>query len=105
MEHSPEHVIQMSEIDTNAGNLFQEEDSPFRRLHDTIQRAVGEIARLRDENTLLKDKISDLESSIQSRQDLFGDGSPEEIKEQIEGFINTIDSVLAEQKASPPTSK
>lgn len=95
----------MSEIDTKAGNLFQEDDSPFRRLHDTIQRAVAEISRLRDENALLKDKMSELESSIQSKQDLFGDGSPEEIREQIEGFITTIDSVLAEQKASPRTSK
>lgn len=104
MEHAPEHITPMSETEKASGDLFQTPDTPIRRLHDTIHLAIAEINRLRNENGLLKEKLSELEASIQTSTDILGEGSPEEIKEQIEGFINVIDRVLAEQKTSSEKS-
>lgn len=103
VEHAPDTITPMSETDPHVGDLFETPDTPIRRLQNTVHMAIAEINRLRAENRLLQGQLHELESSTQTSTDILGHGSPEEIKAQIESFIDTIDRVLAEHKTSPST--
>lgn len=69
-------------------------------LRKKVEAAVREIRRLRQENSELRAQVESLEAEVQSGSSglafAVDDASPEELKERIQGFIQTIDAILGE---------
>ena len=67
------------------------------RLYRTVQAAVATIDELRAENERLRERIDELEAEPDVPDDetiLALDDNPEEVRERITQFINTIDTYL-----------
>ncbi|PSQ97752.1 MAG: hypothetical protein BRD55_01000 [Bacteroidetes bacterium SW_9_63_38] len=68
-----------------------------RRLHRKIQAAVSTIEALRTENERLRERVEELEAEPEfpDNETVFAlDDDPEDVREQITQFINTIDTYL-----------
>lgn len=85
-----------------------ERDAPsappaLERLRAQVSRAADEIERLRAENRRLRKRIETLER----RPDVDPDAAfitlddPEALRQQIEGFIDTIDAYLGDDAPEP----
>jgi len=73
-----------------------------QRLYQQIRAAISTIEELRTENERLRKRIEELEAEPEYPDDetiLALDENPEEVREQITQFINTIDTYL-----NPPSS-
>jgi cell division protein FtsB len=79
----------------------------MERLRNRVEAAVAEIERLRAENTELAERIEEL-----SAHDVVGgttpglklEGDPDALREQVEGFIEAIDRMLAVPSSDEETS-
>ena len=73
-----------------------------QRLYQQVRAAISTIEELRTENERLRKRIEELEAEPEVPDDetiLALDDNPEEVREQITQFINTIDTYL-----NPPSS-
>ena len=67
------------------------------RLYQQVRAAISTIEELRTENERLRKRIEELEAEPEYPDDetiLALDDNPEEVREQITQFINTIDTYL-----------
>jgi len=74
----------------------------LERLRDRVQAAADELERLREENAALRDRIEELETRPPADDGLTTitfDDDPETLRRAIEGFIEAIDTYLAEADA------
>ncbi|MDX1439626.1 MAG: hypothetical protein R3284_06970 [Rubricoccaceae bacterium] len=73
-------------------------------LRKRVEAAIREIERLRNENEELRSRVAEMETHTKGSQtmlSLFSDeDSPEELRARIEGFIDTIDAILAPAESS-----
>ncbi len=70
----------------------------LQRLRDRVQEAVDELARLRQENAALYERIEELEARPAVDPDLTlltFDEDPASLRRKVEGFIASIDAYLA----------
>jgi uncharacterized protein (UPF0335 family) len=83
----------------------------LERLRDRVERAAAEIERLREENVRLAERVRELaEDDTLRAEDAPAirlpevAGDPSALREQIQGFIEALDRVLAERDAieQPP---
>lgn len=76
----------------------------LKRLRDRVEQAVGELERLRAENTRLAERLRDLEArsgvTPHEATGLLFDDDPDALRTKIEGFIAAIDQHLDEADAS-----
>ena len=64
-------------------------------LRDRVEAAAREIERLRSENSALGKRLVELQDGAEHSFS-FGDADDtEELKERVQGFIDTIDGLLA----------
>lgn len=80
----------------------------LRRLRERVAAAAREIERLRAENADLAERVASLEAAGGDAAAggglvLPGIDGPEELRETVQGFIDTIDRLLAEP-AEPDAS-
>ena len=71
----------------------------LRRLRDRVERAAHELRVLREENTSLQKRITELETTVAEKQPdpqgyLFESTDPDAVKRKVEGFISAIDRYL-----------
>lgn len=68
------------------------------RLHAQVNRAASEIERLRAENRRLRQRVKTLEQrpAVDENQAFVTLDDPDALREQIEGFIDTIDAYLGD---------
>ena len=70
----------------------------LRRLRDRVERAARELRVLREENTLLQERVTELEAlSSENTPDtspFFFESDPESVKRKVDGFIQAIDQYL-----------
>ena len=70
----------------------------MERLRNRVEAAVAEIERLRAENVALAarvDKLAAHEVVGETTPGLTVEGDPDALREQVEGFIEAIDQMLA----------
>lgn len=66
-------------------------------LRDRVEAAVREIERLRSENAALGKRLVELQDGAEGASFSFGDGEDTEaLKARVQGFIDTIDGLLAQ---------
>ncbi|NBC17534.1 MAG: hypothetical protein GVY18_09505 [Bacteroidetes bacterium] len=71
----------------------------LERLRDRVQTVAEELARLREENAALRDRVEELETRPPTDPDLTTitfDEDPETLRRTVENFIGAIDDYLAE---------
>lgn len=75
----------------------------LERLRAQVSRAADEIERLRDENRRLRQRVQALERrpAVDEDQAFITLDHPEDLRRQIEGFIDTIDAYLDEPTDEP----
>ena len=70
----------------------------LRKLRDRVERAAHELRVLREENSLLQERVTELESvsaeNIPEGNAFFLESDPESVKRKVEGFIHAIDRYL-----------
>lgn len=70
----------------------------LRKLRDRVEQVAQELIRLREENTSLQQRISELEAMPAGNGEESGalmfDSDPETLKRKVEGFIQSIDNYL-----------
>lgn len=78
----------------------------LERLRRKVHRAAEEIERLRAENRRLKKRVQELETrpAIGEDEAFLTLDDPDALREQIKGFIETIDMYLDDRDASPEES-
>ncbi len=65
-------------------------------LRERIEQAAAELTRLRDENARLADRVEELAELTGDAAGVTIEGEPAALREQVEGFIDAIDRMLAE---------
>lgn len=71
----------------------------LHHLRDRVEAAAREIERLREENASLAERVAEMQSS-RDRAPSFSFGAEEDseaLKTRIQGFIDAIDGLLAEE--------
>jgi len=79
----------------------------MERLRKRVEAAVAEIERLRTENAALSERVEALAAhgnAGEATQGLALEGDPDTLREQVEGFIEAIDRMLAVPSASDDES-
>lgn len=74
----------------------------LRRLRDRVAAAAQELAQLRQENTVLHQRIAELEAGERALGDggapMLLEGDPEALRRKVDGFIQAIDRFLEEDR-------
>ena len=88
---------------TARGSVRLKGTQSLERLRDRVRQAARELARLRQENATLHDRLAALESRPAVDPDatavLGFDEDPEALRAKIEGFIEAIDAYLEQEAA------
>ena len=106
LEPAPEAARDPAESsDTSESGAGLKGMRSLRRLRDRVERVARELRAVREENAMLQDRISELESSVASAPVEGGvasllDSDPEALKKKVEGFIQAIDQYLEDNGAA-----
>ena len=66
-------------------------------LRDRVEAAAREIERLRSENAALGKRLVELQDGAPGPSFSFGEGEdPAALRERVQGFIDTVDALLAQ---------
>lgn len=87
-------------------HLPPEHREVVQRLYQKVKTAIETIGRLRAENERLRERIAELEAKPDLPEDeaiLALDDDPDEVRERITQFINTIDTYLDTSASDSPT--
>jgi regulator of replication initiation timing len=90
-----------------ASGSSDESLAAMERLRNRVEAAVAEIERLRTENAKLAERVDKLASHEVVGETVPGlkvEGDPDALREQVEGFIEAIDRMLAVPSSDEETS-
>ena len=99
MSNQPEPNEQQS-AEQDSGPVRLKSPQALERLRDRVQTAARELARLRQENAKLAERIRTLETRPVVDPDaalVTFDEDPEELRRKVEGFIDAIDQYLSNE--------
>ena len=101
----PESVSDDDGEAKDLSHLPAEHREVVRRLHQRVEQAVETIEALRAENERLRQRVEELEakpSFPEAETVLTLDDDPEEVRERISHFIDTIDTYLEAAEPNAP---
>lgn len=97
-----EHTEQKEEAGNEGPSVLSSRS--LRKLRDRVERAAHELRVLREENSLLQERVTELESVSAERlpegNAFFLESDPETVKRKVEGFIQAIDRYLDDADAA-----
>ncbi len=76
----------------------------LERLRERVEQAAAEIGRLRRENARLADRVEELAALAGEAAGVTIGGDPAALRQQVEGFVDAIDRMLAEPPAGGEAS-
>ncbi|MEM8601448.1 MAG: hypothetical protein AAGF99_16145 [Bacteroidota bacterium] len=74
------------------------------RLRGRVEAATREIERLREENIRLAERIAELEMEEHDRPTLPLEGDRAAMRSQVQRFLATVDTLLAQPSPNPAAS-
>lgn len=94
---APEDQQEAAPDPTLTADVPEAHRDALQRLYRQVRAAISTIDELRAENERLRERVEELEAEPEYPDDetiLALDDDPEEVREQITQFINTIDTYL-----------